>query len=332
MAVGWPRGEDGASRRCCILSSGVGFWGRRREYGFRGLIPAGFTVSHSSSGLAWGGFALWVERRTPLQLPRLIFPERKASGTSSRRPLRLWYAPRLPRARQAPGLLGAGSGPAAVGTPASPQVLGRAAARPASPLRRGALRWGGARRAAAPSARPDRGGASRQARSWASAGLCARLSGYTLSAPRAPRAGWPRTSADSSGVRRAGSGARSPPGGSLSLGSLDCCSPSPGSQRGELEADPAGRRAPINSTRVLAWRPPGCARTDKVVRRDSGRAAAAGEDPAAEPPCVLEPIPRLAALRAQDPAGCCLPADVREALRCGGFLTRPKWESLESWP
>lgn len=178
--------------------------------------------------------------------------------------------------------------------------------------------------------RPRRG---EQARSLATAGLCARLSGHTLSAQRAPRAGWPRTSADSSGVRRACTGVRSTPGGSRSLGSLDSFSPSPGSQRGELEADPAGRRAPINSERVPAWRPPGCARTDKVVRRDSGSAAAAGEDPAAaEPPCALELIPRTGALRARDLAGCCLPADVQEAPRCGEFLTRRKWESLESWP
>lgn len=264
MAVGWPRGEDGPSRRCCILSSGVGFFFLGGGAGVRFQRIYSCRV-HCLSLFLWPGLgwlravggkahapaaskahlprAEGIRHLLPAAPPALVRPEAPQSSPGARAP---WGRLRASRGRDS----GESPGPGP-----------RAAARPASPLGCGAPRRGGARRAAAPSARPDRGGASKQARSWASAGLCARLSGYTLPAPRAPRAGWPRTSADSSGVRRAGSGARSPPGGSLSLGSLDCCSSSPGSQRGELEANPAGRRAPINSTRVLAWRPPGCART-----------------------------------------------------------------------
>lgn len=211
---------------------------------------------------------MWVG--SPLQRLRLVFPERKASGTSSQRPPPALVRPEAPqsspgarapwgrlwasRGRDAGGSPGPGQRAAGCTAPAGSPALGSESARRRSP----ALGRGEESRSPLCPPRPRRG---EQARSWASAGLCARLSGHTLSAPRAPRAGWPRTSADSCGVSRACSGVRSTPGGSRSLGSLDSFSPSPGSQRRELEAEPAGRRAPINSARVPAWRPPGCART-----------------------------------------------------------------------
>lgn len=130
---------------------------------------------------------MWVGRRAPLQLLSLIFPERKASGTSSQRPPPALVCPEAPQsslgARAPWGRLWASRGQDAGGSPGSGQSAaarlaprpGRAAPRSARrALGGGVPRWGGARRAAAPSARPDRGGASRRG-AWRPRG-CARVS------------------------------------------------------------------------------------------------------------------------------------------------------------
>ena len=129
------------------------------------------------------------------------------------------------------------------------------------------------------------------------AGQWAPLPGYSLPAARSPGLGGLRPRQPAVLCAPLAPRCVKRQAGAAQLGSPDSFFPFPGSRRVEPEANPSRTCAPINSARVPASRSPGCARTEKVVRRDSGRAAEAGEDPAGR--AALHPR--------TDPANSCFP-------------------------
>lgn len=240
---------------------------------------------------------MWVGRRT-LKLLRLLFPERsgRPEAPSSSGPQRLWSVPRLPGARQAPGLGEAVSGQGAVGTAAwVPRCQAAHRARPLPPIQLRSRGWQrraplGGRSAAESGAREGRGepqppppaqteeGASRRG-AGPGAGRWAPLPAYSIPAARSPGLGGLRPWQPAVLCAPLAPGCVKRQAGAAQRGSPDSFFSFPWSRRVELEANPSRTCAPINSARVPASRSPGCARTEKVVRRDSGRAAEAGEDP-----------------------------------------------------
>lgn len=231
---------------------------------------------------------MWAGRCTP-EASRADFP-----GEEGSRYLLPAAPPALVRreaSQSSPGpgaLRGRRGARRVVRTPAGPQVPGRAprgaaAAHPAPQIRpaaprsaRRALgrvpRWGGARGAAAPSARPDRG-AGEQARSWGR-----RRAGGASPCTHAVRAA---RSPALSGLSPWQPGAVCAPlilvtpGGSCSVGVTGLLLPL------SRKPTPAGRCAPINSARVPASRSPGCARTEKVVRGGLRASGGGGRGPRA---------------------------------------------------